>query len=177
MLKKFDWKYSSIAIILIIGFVLSHIFYNHILYYIKCFFYIPELNVYAGAIAIIFTILHKIKGRKINFDADMSFKDFRASIGDIISFVDNPIILVGSFALAKGLYLQYFDNTIYFPFLKGYELTFILLVTLYLLFISLMELWKNIKETCFDKPIESQRPLATPEIEITNRVVPRPEEL
>lgn len=152
-MKIFDWKYIGIAAGLILGFVLTHIFYPEVLHFTKYILNIPDLNLYAGGLATIFTILQKIKTRKIEFKKIMSIKEFSASIGDIISFIDNPILIVGSLTLVKGIFFQLTEKIQFIP-LTGVELTFIIIVTLYLLYSSLLELWNNISGTCWkDKPV------------------------
>ena len=70
----------------------------------------------------------------------LTIKEFSATIGDVISFVDNPIIIVGSLTLLKGLFFQLTEGKVFIQ-LVGVELTFIVIVTLYLLYSSLLELW------------------------------------
>lgn len=170
MMKIFDWKYTGIAAGLILGFILSHIFYSEILFSIKCILNLPDLNLYAGGVATIFTILQKIKSRKIAFKKMMSIKEFSASIGDIISFIDNPILIVGSLTMVKGLFFQLTEDKEFIP-LKGVELTFIIIVTLYLLYSSLLELWNNISGTCWqDKPVSD----SPHKLEVKDGKIPEP---
>lgn len=175
MLKNFDLKYFALALALIGVFVLTHIYYNRVLNCLKCVLEFPYLNLYAGGLATIFTVLQKIKTRKISFKANMSFKDFQESMSDIISFIDNPVITICSLALAKGLFLQQTEGIIYYPFFNKLEITFIFLVTLYLLYSSLMEIWRNIKETCWSEPIVLENPQASLETETKDKAIPNPE--
>lgn len=100
----------------------------------------------------------------------MSIKEFSASIGDIISFIDNPILIVGSLTMVKGLFFQLTEDIQFIP-LHGVELTFIIIVTIYLLYSSLLELWNNILGTCWKDNIASDTPRAA---EVTNMAVPEP---
>src|SRR5690606_18094912 len=138
MLKRLDWKYIGVAVLLLTGAIISYVCRSEILIGLKNFFEIENLNYFAGGISTIFMLTHKIKMRKFNFSASMSFNEFIISVEDILSFIGNPITLVCSMSLAKGLFLQTTDNVQYFPFFKSIELTFIGLITAYLIFISLM---------------------------------------
>jgi hypothetical protein len=168
-------KYFAWSILLLGTFVLSHLYYHQVICGIRFVITLPYLNLYAGGVSIIFTVLSKIKLGKISFHGKMSFEDFRASLSDVISFIDNPIIIVGSLGLAKGLFLYYFDSVPFFPFLKNYEITLVLIVTLYLLYTSTVELWSNILKTLFSDIIPREKPQATPREQIQNREVPEPE--
>ena len=169
-MKIFDWKYFGIAAGLILGFALTHIFYAEVLCFTKSILNVPDLNLYAGGVATIFTILQKIKSRKIEFKKIMSIKEFSASIGDIISFIDNPILIIGSLTMVKGLFFQITEDIQFIP-LKGVELTFIIIVTLYLLYSSLLELWNNISGTCWKDKVISDTPH---KVETPNETVPEP---
>jgi len=175
-MKIFDWKYTSIAVGLLIAFVLLHIFYTEVLYTTKCILSLPDLNLYAGGLATIFTILDKVKGRKIELKKIMTIKEFSATIGDVISFIDNPVIIVGSLTLVKGLFFQLTEDKIFIP-LQGVELTFIIIVTLYLLYSSLLELWNTIRGTCWKDPISLDIPHPTPTTDIQNMTVPEPQNI
>ena len=170
-MKVFDWKYIGIAFVLLIGFVLSHIFNNEVLSCTKCILSLPDLNLYAGGVATIFTILHKVKDRKIEWKKMLTIKEFSATIGDVISFVDNPIIIVGSLTLLKGLFFQLTEGKVFIQ-LVGVELTFIVIVTLYLLYSSLLELWNTVAGTCWKDSVSKDTPHAA---EVKDQVVPDPQ--
>jgi len=76
----------------------------------------------------------------------MSFNEFKIPVENLLSFVSNPITIVCSLALAKGIYFQLAEGVQYFPFLNGVEITFVAIVTAYLLFISILELGKHFAE-------------------------------
>ncbi len=174
MFKQLDWKYIGLAALLFAGAITSYVFRSQILIGLKNFFEIENLNYFAGGIATIFMLTHKIKMRKFKFSASMSFNEFRIPVEDILSFIGNPITLVCSISLAKGLFLQTADSIQYFPFFQSLELTFIGLVTAYLIFISVMELLNNIKETILNGTSKTEQPTAIPEKEITKEA-PKPE--
>ncbi|MCU0422805.1 MAG: hypothetical protein MUC81_08350 [Bacteroidia bacterium] len=174
MFKQLDWKYVGLAALLFAGAINSYVFRSQILIGLKNFFETENLNYFAGGIATIFMLTHKIKMRKFKFSASMSFNEFRIPVEDILSFIGNPITLVCSISLAKGLFLQTADSVQYFPFFQSLELTFIGLVTAYLIFISVMELLNNIKETILNGTSKTEQPTAIPEKEITKEA-PKPE--
>jgi len=147
MFKNLDWKYIGLTMSLLIASYLSFMFSAQVLAGIRTFFEFPFLNILAGTMATVITLVHKFKTRKFTFSATMSFSEFRVPVEDILSFVGGPITIVGSLSLAKGLYLQTTTSTNYFLFINNsVELTFIGLVAAYLFFISIMELTKNCKE-------------------------------
>lgn len=174
MHKKLDWKYIGIAALLFTGAITSYVFRSQILSGIKNIFEIENLNYLVGGVATIFMLTHKIKMRKFKFSASMSFNEFRTPVEDILSFIGNPITIVCSISLAKGIFLQTANSIQYFPFFQSLELTFIGLVTAYLIFISVMELLNNIKETILNGTSKTEQPTAIPEKEITKEA-PKPE--
>ena len=151
MLKRLDLKYICIFVGLCTAAFVSYVFQTRILYGIKCFFEFPELNLCFGALSAIVTILHKAKTRNFIFSETMSFNEFKIPVENLLSFVSNPITIVCSLALAKGIYFQIVEGIPNFPFFNGIELTFVAIVTAYLLFISVFELGKHFAEI-FTKP-------------------------
>lgn len=171
--RDFDWRYGLLTAVLFLCSALTYFFSAEILMLLKRFFEIEDLNIFAGATATIFTLTYKIKTRKIQFRSTMSFNEFRIPVEDILSFIGNPVTLVCSISLAKGLFLQTSEGVEYFPFFQSFELGFISLVTAYLFFLSIMELLKNIKETLFKKAMSQVQVTAIPEMEI-ERAIPNP---
>lgn len=170
MFRRLDWKYIGVVILLFSVSVTSYVFHTDIIISLKNFFEIKNLNYFVGVIATIFMLTHKIKMRKIKFSASMSFNEFRTPVEDILSFIGNPITLVCSISLAKGLFFQIADDIQYFPFFQSLELTFIFIVTAYLIFISLMELLNNIKETLLNGVSKTEEPIPIPENEISKEI-------
>jgi hypothetical protein len=172
-MKKIDWKYTSFAAFSLLALFLLHKNYDDVLYITKCILSFPFLNLYAGSVATIFTLLDKIKSRKIELKKMMTIKEFSGTIGDVISFIDNPIIIVGSLTLMKGLFFQVTENKEFMP-LDGVELTFIIIVTLYLLYSSLLELWNTIAGTCLKNPISTDTPHPSLSSDVQELPIPEP---
>lgn len=168
--KDFDWKYFLLTIFLFGCSGSAYLFSGKILEMLKEFFEIKDLNIFAGAIATIFTLTYKIKTRSFRFSPSMSFSEFRVPVEDILSFIGNPVTLVCAISLAKGLFLQTSEDIKYFPFFQTLELGFIALVTSYLFFLSIMELLKNINETLFKKSTSQSIVTAIPEAQVTEAV-------
>lgn len=146
-IKNWDWKWISLAVLICAAAFLAFHFQGFIFQAIKSFFEFPQLNLCAGSLSFILTTVHKIKTRKLDLNVGMSFSEFRIPVQGILSFISNPITLVGSLSLAKGLFLQIYDHQQFFPFFDAGELGFVAVVTAYLLFISFMELKKYFRET------------------------------
>lgn len=145
--NKFDLKHILIFVFILSFIVLFLIFRNEFLYGIDYFFRIPYLNIGSGLIAMVLTITHSLKYKKIKFTPAMSFNEFRSSLEIILSNFGSPITLVCSITLAKGIFFRYYNNTIiHFPLFNDTEIFFIGLVTAYLLYISIMELVRFGKE-------------------------------
>jgi hypothetical protein len=174
MFKNWDWKYIGVAILLSVVLIASYILRSEIFIWLKNFFEFENLNFWVGGVATILMLTHKIKTRKFKFSATMSFNEFRIPVEDILSFVGNPITLVCSVSLAKGLFLQITDDIKYFPFFKNLELTFIGLVTAYLFFLAIMDLRKIFIETFVNGDLKTEEPMPIPENEI-NKEIPKPE--
>lgn len=172
-LQNFDWKYGLLAAFLFTCSAAAYFYNREMLLYTKMLFELDGLNFFAGALATVFTLTYKIKTRTFRFSPSMSFNEFRIPVEDILSFFGNPVTLVCSLSLAKGLFLQTSENTMYFPFFQSVELSFIGLVTSYLSFLSIMELQRNIRETLTKKTVGKSEVIAIPESEVT-QVVPTP---
>ena len=172
-LRHFDWKYAFLAVFLFTCSCLAYFYNAEVLTGIKICFETKGLNYFAGAIATAFTLTYKIKTRTFKFSGSMSFNEFRVPIEDILSFIGNPVTLVCSISLAKGLFLQTSENAMYFPFFQSVELGFIALVTSYLFFISIMELLRNIRETVTKKSSAKSEVTAIPASEV-NQPIPNP---
>lgn len=168
--KNIDWKYTVLIIVLVLLGFFGHLFRTEILEGLKAFFELKELTLFAGGLAIIFTITHKLKTKKIRFNSSMSFNEFRRPFEEVLSFLSNPVTIVCSISLAKGLFLQTTNGVKYFPLFGTMELTFVGLVTAYLLYISVMELIRNMKETMLQVSISEKKARAIPENEVKEKV-------
>lgn len=151
MLKKIDRKW---VIILASSFIVSFVAFivkNQIFNIISFVLQIPNLNFILGFIVSVINIIHKIKFKKITFSKSMTFSQFREPFDNITSFISNPITIVCSFSLFKGVYLQQIKNIIYYPKFDGLEIGFLWVIASYLLFNaisdSLTELIEIIKRT------------------------------
>jgi hypothetical protein len=159
-LVKIDFKYASLLVILLAISCWSYCYWPEIKQGITCMFtkeWIPYLL--AGVSATI-TILHKIKLRKLTFSENMSFETFKIPFEDVFSFISNPVTLVCSYSLARGLFLQCTGQEIYFPRLSGTEIGFITIVIGYLLFLSLWQLIRSFWQLILKQP-ESVTPQAS----------------
>jgi uncharacterized membrane protein len=162
-LKRIDIKYIILFIVLCVGFFVSYCNRSNLLESLTLFFEFKYLNILAGALSAIVVIVHKIKYRKLNFKPSMTFFEFNAPFSETIFFALNPIAIVCSLSLAKALFLQCFKQSVYFNFFSATELTFIGIVTAYLLYSSLMELYGNLKEIVLKDSAKSETPLPTTE--------------
>jgi len=144
-MNRLDTKYIFVFIFIVIILILSLIFTKEILIGLKSIFEIPSLNLIAGLFATVVTTLNKFKNKEFNFSIAMSFSEFRIPLENILSFIGNPITVVCSISLAKGIFLQYYEKLQYFPLFNDVEVMFIAMVTLYLIYISVMEIIREMK--------------------------------
>lgn len=170
--KKIDIKYILITIGLILSFVLSYCYKQEIITIINIFFSWAYLNIVAGSVAAGVTIGHKLKHRKISFKSSMSFSEFNTPFSELFSFILNPVTLVCSLSIAKFLFFHIINSDTTFNNFSGTELTFIAVVTAYLLFSSINELFRDIKEIWYQITIVIETPKA---IENDNSEIPNPE--
>lgn len=159
-MKKIDWKYIFLAVGFIIVFVASRRYNQELLNSIKNFFGYHALIVDAGVFTSIITLVHKIKFQKIIFKSTMTFNDFNTPVSEIFTLIFLPVTLVGALTFAKGLFFQCTDGVQYFPLFSGLDMVFIGSITLYLLYMSFMELFKNIKEVFFKPYVQPETPIA-----------------
>jgi len=173
MIKKLDWKYIGLVIFFFALLISTKVYSDLIMKNIKSFFEIEYLNLFAGGISTVFMFTHKIKTQKLKFNSTMSFHEFRIPFEDILSFIGNPITLICSISLAKGLFMQTSEDIQYFPFFQSIELSFIGAVTAYLIYISVMELVVNIKETILLNNTKAVHPKASNKVD-NDKVIPNP---
>jgi hypothetical protein len=115
--------------------------------FIKWIFNIPNLNFYAGGIALLMSLIVRIKENKILLSNHVPFDNFKQIIEEISSyFTGGSIMLMCSISLAKGLFFQWRGLDQYFKNFEEWELLFISFITLYLLFISIQEVVKDFKK-------------------------------
>lgn len=146
MLKKIDIKYSLLFCSLIIAALLAIRFNVLILTSMESFLVSEWTRIIAGIVSFAATISVRIKYKGLTMKESMSFSQFKIPSEEIWSFVSNPISLVCSLSLAKGLFLQFRNKQVVFVSFSTLELTFIGLVVAYLLFDSTMDLVKNLKK-------------------------------
>jgi hypothetical protein len=147
MSKKLDWKYIGIAIGLIVLSYLSFTYRILIIFRIRTIFEFKYLNLCIGTISTIITVLSKIKNRNLIFKTEMSFNEFRVPFEEVISFVGSTVSIVGSLSLAKAIYFQVvLGKKMFLSIDNSIDLSFIALVAIYLLYTSIMELYKKFIE-------------------------------
>ena len=108
-------------------------------------------------------ITHTLKYRNFAFSHSMSFTQFKKSFEFVTSFIGNPITLVSSVALAKGLFFHWTDKEAFFPLFQNLELVFIAIVTSYLLVTSVLELKQHFMEIALNPLAEDVVPVGNPD--------------
>jgi len=167
--KKFKniWKNYQYIIMLFISIVIcvvTHFKWNSIISIIKLVFSIPNLNFWAGGFALILSLLVRMKENEISLKNHIAFNDFKQIIEEIFSyFAGGSITLICSISLAKGLFLQWRGVDTYFMNFEQWELIFIFLITLYLLFISLREVVRDFVKLLPNKKGFTPQPIEKPE--------------
>lgn len=158
MLNKIDIKYIIFLIAVGLAAFVSYCFKEQILILLSNFFGWKHLNFVAGGFASVVTIVHKIKHRKLNFKKTMTFSEFNTPFSELFSFALNPVTLVCALSLAKALFLQFFNNFGFFNYFSAVELTFVGIVTSYLLYTSLIELFNDLSEIIIKSSIQYETP-------------------
>lgn len=145
-MKRIDIKYLLLLLALLL---VAGIFYKYpsaFLSTIIDFFEIPDLILWSGILATIIVLVHKIKEGQLRFTVKMSLDDFKTTFEELISFRYSPVTLACSLAFAKALILQHFGRLVYFIHFTDLEMDFIVFLTCYCLFISVMEITKKLNE-------------------------------
>lgn len=153
-MKNLDWKYIGLMIFLGVLAFASFLFKKQAFILFSFLFNHEWLVVVIGIISAIIDITHTIKHKNFSFTHNMSFTQFKNSFEYLFSFIGNPITLVSATILAKGLFLQWTEEKVYFPFFQSLELIFIAMVALYLLIVSSLELKKHFIEI-IETPLSS----------------------
>lgn len=161
-MKDLDWKYIGIMLFLGLLVFLSVSFKDNLFTFFSWLFNHDKLILIIGTISAVIDITHTIKYKNFAFSHNMSFTQFKNSFEFLSSFIGNPITLVSSFALAKGLFLHWTGQEKYFPSFHNLELIFIATVTVYLLVVSSLELkkhfWEILKTPLSDDLIPTDNP-------------------
>ena len=162
-----NWgKYRFIILFFtcLIGCIIGYIFWGIILSGIKWIFNIKYLNFWAGLIALILSLLVRIKEKKISLNRHIAFDDFKNFIEEVSSyFTGGSITLICSISLAKGLFFHFHGIDVYFNNFKDWELIFISVITLYLLFISIREVVRDFIKLWPDKKEYTPQPIDKPQ--------------
>jgi hypothetical protein len=145
MLKKIDIKYLFYFIGLIVCVLLAIMYDKALLSGVESFLSSKWTQIMAGIFSFSAAILSKIKHKQLSFSKPMTFSQFKGPIEEIWSFVSNPITLVCSLSLAKGLFLQLRNKEIVFVGFTNLELYFIGTVVVYLLFDGITDFIRNCK--------------------------------
>ena len=145
-MRAIDWKYLFVLLVCTGLAVIAYIFRMEIPLQIKGVLNHEKLNLWAGLTVAIVSIVHMIKFRKVSFHANMSFNEFKVPVEGLLSTITGPITIVCSISLAKGLFMDSIEKVSYFPLFGKLETTFIGIVTAYLLYISIMQFVKNLRE-------------------------------
>lgn len=168
MSKKLDFKYFLGLILFGSITLFCYCKKDTVLVQISCFFNWKHLNFCAGGIATIVTIVHNIKHRKLNFRPQMTFNEFNAPFSELMSFAMNPITLVCSLTLAKTVFIQFSSGNSPFSSFSSVELTFIAIVTTYLLYTSTLELINRLIEILTNSNKHFETPQAVEENDVSS---------
>lgn len=90
----------------------------------------------------------------------MTFNQFNAPFSELMSFAMNPITLVCSLTLAKTVFLQWSSGISPFSTFSSIELTFIAIVTAYLLYTSILELINRLYDIVTNSNMHFETPQA-----------------
>lgn len=170
-MKQFDLKYISIMIVIASLVFISKFMSQHILTGVLSVLEFEYSLFILGSIAVVVELAHNLKFKTdLALTQNMSFNQFKNKFEYVFSIIANPLTIVSSFALAKGLVFSYTDKYDYFPYFNNIELSFIGIVTMYLMVVSILELWSNFVEvvrkektviiTPVEKPKEKKLPIS-----------------
>jgi hypothetical protein len=146
MHSKIDIKYIIIFSTIIAVAILAHNYKRELFICTENILSNIALQNALGLISFAASVVSKIKHKKISFSNKMAFSQFKIPIEEILSFISNPISIMCSISLARGLFTQLIAHkqTIFNGF-SALELTFITLVVFYLLYDGFIDLIYNCK--------------------------------
>ncbi|TWI85868.1 hypothetical protein IQ13_1037 [Lacibacter cauensis] len=145
MFKKIDIKYTLYFIGLIACVLLAIMYNKQLLKGVELFLSSEWTQIVAGILSFAAAILSKIKYKQLAFSRPMTFSQFKVPVEEVWSFISNPLTLVCSLSLAKGLFLQLRNIKKVFVDFSNLEITFIGIVVLYLLFDGITDFIGNVK--------------------------------
>ncbi len=149
MVKGVDTKYILIFIAIIsLSFIV--VFNKHdTLDFLKAIMTLNHLGFCLSVMFFTIAILHKLKYNNYGKLKSADFNDFKSILLDLISTVMNPVTLLCSISILKGLFLLKFYGIKYFDFFSSNELFFLAIVGFYFLIKSGLELKTMIVELFF----------------------------
>lgn len=160
------YKYVVILLLLLMSCIFAKVFWHQILHGLRWVLDIPNLNFWSGGFALIISIVAKLAENKITFKNHIAFDQWKQGMEEIISFFSGgPITLICSISLAKGLFLQWISVEKYFLNFQDWELFFIFSITLYLLYISIIEVKKDLKKIYPTKKGFTPKPIEKPNVD------------
>ena len=139
------YKLLIIFLLLFIACIFAHLLWQKLVDIMIWVFNIPNLNFWAGGFAFLLSLFIKFQEKEISFKNHIKFDDFKKILEELLSYVTGgSITLICSISLAKGLFFQWRGTKTYFENFEQWELIFISVITLYLLFISIQEVLKDL---------------------------------
>jgi hypothetical protein len=103
---------------------------------VKIFLNIKITSVIIYSYSVIVSLLYKIKQENLRLN---TFKEYRI-FESIANIIITPTTLTGAFSIIKKIALQIIGEKLYFIGFSGIELYFLLMITFYLFFISLLDI-------------------------------------
>jgi len=135
-MKNFDYKFILFFIII---FSITIFLYSSPAVsteYVKIFLNIKITSVIIYSYSVIVSLLYKIKQENLRLN---TFKEYRI-FESIANIIITPTTLTGAFSIIKKIALQIIGEKLYFIGFSGIELYFLLMITFYLFFISLLDI-------------------------------------
>jgi len=121
--------------------ILSVVFFKkNILEFVKAIFLNYWFNLLLTLIVFALTIYHKFYFNQISLKGFIEVKKIKTSISDVLSLVTDPSTFICSFAIIKGLFLDYYFSYKYFELFKDYEKMFLFIASFFFFINSSIEL-------------------------------------
>ena len=160
-MNNLDKKSIWTALLLFIIVIPYYFFDSYYLNFFKNIFESKFIYWLFGAYSFVMTVIHKMKFKSELSKKHISFTDFK----NVFDVLINPAMIVTSFSLAKGLFLQYFFQGEYFKDFSQIELFLLTGAVGYVLYLSFQELRKLTVEAFKIRSTEKVEPQKNKAIE------------
>lgn len=151
---KVNLKNIGLYVLFIIAITVIYLYNKEILEMVKTVLLYKPFNIILALIVFATTLFYKIRYNQIKLKDLSDVKKFKSGMSDLISLLTEPATFICSFAILKGLFLDYYFSFSYFKSFEMHEKGFLLTASFFFFISSVIELKDYFVELFFNKAEE-----------------------